>query len=372
MARKDLYEALGVGRKATADEVRKAYRKLARKFHPDVNPGNNEAEERFKEISFAYDVLSDAEKRKVYDEFGFDGLQSGFDPNRARHAREWASTAGGSHGFGKYGSFEDVFADLGDLFGGRGRSGGRAGPSPGRDIEASLEIDLVDSIRGATQVLSVRRTVACTDCGGAGGTGARPCSECGGQGQVRVGGGPIAFGRDCPRCRGSGQMFASPCPRCGGSGRRDETERLSVKIPAGVDEGSRIRLAGKGEPGEHGGPPGDLYIGIRLRAHPFLERRGLDLHLDLPVTVGEAVLGASVQVPTPGGDVSLRVPAGSQSGRRLRLRGKGVRDERSKSQGDLYVRLQVHVPEDGGEKAKEALAALEACYAESPRKNLRF
>ena len=372
MAKKDLYASLGVGRQASADEIRKAYRKLARKLHPDVNPGNQEAEERFKEISFAYDVLSDSEKRKIYDEFGAEGLQSGFDPERARQARAWASSGGGSGGFGKYGSFEDVFADLGDLFGGRAGSRGRPGPTRGRDMNASLEVELLDSIRGATQVLTIRRPTPCPDCGGQGGTGAQACPECGGQGQVRVGGGPIAFGRACPRCGGSGQTFASPCRRCGGSGRRDETEKLSVKIPAGIDGGSRIRLAGKGEAGEHGGPPGDLYIEIRLRPHPFLERRGLDLHLDLPVTVGEAALGASVNVPTPAGEVSLKIPAGSQSGRRLRLRGKGVRDERTKTTGDLYVRLLVHVPENGSEKAKEALAALEQCYGESPRKNLRF
>jgi molecular chaperone DnaJ len=371
MARKDLYEVLGVGRKASADEVKKAYRKLARKHHPDVNPGNKQAEERFKEISFANDVLSDPDKRKIYDEFGFEGLQSGFDADRARQYREWQSSGGAEGpGFGKYSSFEDVFSDLGDLFGGRGR--GFRGPGRGADLEYSLELDLLDAVRGATRTITLRRPVACPQCGGAGGKGATVCPQCEGTGQVRVGAGPIAFGRACPRCSGTGRVYSEPCPRCGASGRVDEVDRLSVKIPAGVDEGSKIRLAGKGEAGYNGGPPGDLFINVRLRPHPFLERRGQDLYLDLPVTVGEATLGASVTVPTPDGDVSLRVPPGSQSGQRLRLRGRGVKDAKGNAPGDLYVRLLVQVPHDGGEKARKAVEELEQFYGESPRKNMKL
>ncbi|MGH7823512.1 MAG: molecular chaperone DnaJ [Candidatus Binatia bacterium] len=372
-AKKDLYAALGVSRQASTEEIRKAYRKLARKYHPDVNPGNKEAEERFKDVSFAHDVLSDAEKRKIYDEFGTEGLQSGFDPQRARQYRQWQAAGGPDAGFGKYSSFEDIFSDLGDLFGGRGgRRGGVRTAVPGRDLEYSMEIDLLDSIRGATRVISVRKPVSCGQCGGTGGEGTSACPDCGGTGEVRLGGGPLAFGRTCVRCGGGGQVNAKPCVRCGGSGRLEETETLSVKIPVGVDEGSKIRLAGKGEPGARGGPPGNLFITVHLRPHPFLERRGLDLHLDLPVTVGEAALGASIKVPTPDGEVSLRLAAGSQSGQRLRLRGKGVRDARTKTTGDLYVRLLVQVPKDGGEKARKAVAELEECYGESPRKNLRF
>ncbi|HSD11126.1 MAG TPA: molecular chaperone DnaJ [Candidatus Binatia bacterium] len=371
MARRDLYEVLGVGRKASAEEIKKAYRRLARKHHPDVNPGNKQAEERFKEISFANDVLGDPEKRKIYDEFGFEGLQSGFDAERARQYREWQSSGGAAgSGFGKYSSFEDVFSDLGDLFGGVGR--GYRGPGRGADLEYSLELDLLDAVRGATQTIAVRRPVACPQCGGAGGKGATICPQCEGTGQVRVGGGPIAFGRACPRCSGSGHTYAEPCPRCGASGRVDEVDRLSVKIPAGIDEGAKIRLAGKGEAGYNGGPPGDLFINVRLRPHPFLERRGQDLYLDLPVTVGEATLGASVTVPTPDGDVSLRIPPGSQSGQRLRLRGRGVKDAKGKVAGDLYVRLLVQVPRDGGERARRAAEELEQCYGESPRKNLKL
>jgi molecular chaperone DnaJ len=368
LSEKDLYAVLGVARGASEDEIKKSYRKLARKHHPDVNPGNKDAEERFKEISFAYDVLSDPEKRKVYDEFGHSGLQTGFDPARARAEREWASGGGaGAGGFGKYANFEDIF---GDLFG-EGRAGRRA-PARGDDLELSVEIDLLDAIRGASRTVSFRRRSPCPDCKGVGGEGAAPCPDCGGTGQVRLGGGPIAFGRTCPRCAGSGQVVAKACARCGGGGRIEETERLNVKIPPGVDEGSRIRLAGKGEPGYGGGPAGDLFLTIHVRPHPLLTREGKDLHLDLPVTVGEATLGASVTVPTTDGEVSLRIPPGSQSGQRLRLRGRGVKDPKGGEAGDLYVRLLVHVPKDGGESAREAIEALEKTYGDSPRKNLRL
>jgi molecular chaperone DnaJ len=369
VAQKDLYAALGVARGASAEEIKKAYRKLARRHHPDVNPGNKQAEERFKEISFAHDVLSDPEKRKIYDEFGVEGLASGFDAERARQYRDWQSRARPeAGGFGKYTSFEDVFSDLGELFGGHRASASRRGA----DVEYALELDLLDAIRGATKTIEIRRPVPCPRCGGAGGEVAQGCPQCEGRGQVRIGAGPMSFGRTCPRCSGTGRIYARPCSRCGTSGRIDQTDRLSVRIPAGVDEGSKIRLAGKGEPGTSGAPPGDLYIHVHLRPHPVLERRGQDLYLDLPVTVGEAALGASVTVPTPGGDVSLRIPPGSQSGQRLRLRGLGVKEAKSKSVGDLYVRLLVQVPRDGGERTRRAVEELEQCYEESPRKSLKL
>ena len=370
---KDLYKVLGVARGASVDEIKKAYRKLARKHHPDVNPGNKQAEERFKEISFANDVLSDPEKKKVYDEFGIDALQTGFDPNRARAEREWAASGGfsggsaGAGGFGRYSNFEDIF---GDIFGGRGGFG-RGAAARGGDLDTELEIELLDAVRGATRTITFRHHTTCSECSGQGGQGASQCPDCGGSGQVRVGQGPIAFGRTCPRCQGRGQTFSRTCPKCGGSGATEETERLNVKIPVGVDEGSRIRLAGKGGPGAGGGPSGDLYITIHIRPHPLLERKGIDLYLDLPVTVGEAALGASVTVPTIDGDVTLKIPPGSQSGQKLRLRGRGIKDPKGKT-GDLYVRLLVQVPKDGDEGMREAVSALEKHYDESPRKNLRL
>ncbi len=367
----DLYASLGVSKTASPDEIKKAYRKLARKHHPDVNPGNKQAEEKFKEISFANDVLADPEKRKIYDEFGLDGLQSGFDPERARQYREWQSRGpreapGG--GFGKYSNFEDVFGDLGDLFGGRASRG----PAKGEDLEVSIQLDLLDAIRGATQTLELRHPVVCPVCAGSGGEGAMTCPDCNGSGQIRVGSGPLPFGRSCPRCSGSGRAYARPCARCGTSGQVDETDRLNVKVPAGVDEGSKIRLAGKGQPGRNGGPAGDLYIQVHLRPHPLLERKGQDLYLDVPVTVGEATLGASVTVPTPDGEVSLKVPPGSQSGQKLRLRGRGVKDSKGGAAGDFYARLLVHVPTPDGDGTRKIVEEIDRLYAESPRRGLKL
>jgi DnaJ-class molecular chaperone len=316
MAKKDLYEALGVSRTASTEDIKKAYRKLARKYHPDVNPGK-EAEERFKEVSFAHDVLSDADKRKLYDEFGEEGLQPGFDPQKMRAYKQWSNQGG--FAFGQRGgrtsfSFEDLF---GDVFGGFGREGPAS--QSGEDLEYTLDLDLLDAVRGTSQTISVQR----------------------------------------------------PLPPHGG-GRATPPERLTVKIPAGVDEGSRIRLAGKGAARTPGGPVGDLYLIIRIRPHPFLERKGNDLFLDLPITVGEAISGATVTVPTPNGEVKLKIPPGSQSGKRLRLKGKGITNAKARTSGDLYVKLMIQVPGDGGERARRAADLLESCYDENPRKNLRL
>lgn len=342
MAKKDLYQVLGTGRTASPEDIKKAYRKLARKHHPDVNPGNKEAEERFKEISFAYDVLGDAEKRKLYDEFGEEGLQPGFDPQKMREYKAWSS--GGGFQFGGRGgdrsasSFEDF---LGDLFGGGGFSRGPGGTRVelGEDLEYVLDLDLLEAVRGASKTISVQRPTP------------------------------------CPTCRGTGRQAngkGKPCPHCGGSGRVTTSERLTVKIPAAVDEGSRIRLAGKGASRTPGGPAGDLYLGIRIRPHPSLERKGPDLFLDLPITVGEAVSGATVTVPTPSGEVKLKIPAGSQSGQKLRLKGKGVTDPKTHTSGDLYVKLMIQIPDNGGESARQAADALESYYSENPRKNLHL
>jgi molecular chaperone DnaJ len=375
MATRDLYADLGVKRTASSEEIKKAYRKLARKHHPDVNPGNREAEERFKQISFAHDVLSDPEKRRVYDEFGFEGLRAGFDPARAREfkrARRYGAEnfggAGARGGFGRYTSFEDVF---GDIFG--GRQFGATPAQRGSDLEYTLEIDLLSAIRGTTATVALSKPSACSACGGSGSEGGgTACPECHGRGQVKVGTGPVSFNRRCPRCMGSGRIDLRPCGQCHGQGRVDKTERLNVKIPAGVDDGSRIRLAGKGGAGVAGAPAGDLYIVTRVGPHPRLERRGRDLYLDLPLTVGEAMRGAAVDVPTPDGPVRLKVPPGSQSGSKLRLRGKGVPAMKGKERGDFYVVLLVQVPTDGNERVREAVTVLEESYARSPRADLRL
>ena len=375
MATRDLYADLGVKRTASPEEIKKAYRKLARKYHPDVNPGNREAEERFKQISLAHDVLADPEKRRTYEEFGTEGLQAGFDAERAREFKRARSSgaedfgaAGGRGGFGRYTSFEDIF---GDVFGGHGL--GATPAQRGPDLEYSLEIDLLSAIRGTTATVALSKPSECTACHGSGSQDrGTTCSDCHGRGQVKVGSGPVSFGRRCPRCAGSGRINLRPCAQCRGQGRVAKAERLNVKIPAGVDDGSRIRLAGKGGAGVGGAPAGDLYIVTRVKPHPHLERRGQDLSLDLPLTVGEAMQGATVDVPTPDGPVRLKVPPGSQSGSKLRLRGKGVPAMKGKGRGDFYVVLLVQVPTDGNERLHAAVTVLEESYARSPRADLRL
>jgi molecular chaperone DnaJ len=373
MATRDLYAELGVKKTASADEIKKAYRKLARKHHPDVNPGNREAEERFKRVSFAHDALRDADKRKTYDEFGLDGLQAGFDAERAREFKRGGRAAGADFGgVGGYASFEDI---LGDLFGKRTSRGANSGPpaARGTDLQSTLEIDLLEAVRGTSATITVSKPSECATCQGSGGEGAaRRCPDCQGAGEVNVGPGPVSFSRRCARCRGTGQVRLQACATCHGVGTVEHAERLRVKIPAGVDDGSKIRLAGKGGAGTGGGPPGDLFIVTRVRPHPRLQRRGRDLYLDVPITVGEAMRGAQVTVPTPAGDVKVTLPPGSQSGSKLRLRGKGVPAMKGPDKGDFYVVLQVQIPPDGDERVREAVSVLEESYAQSPRADLRL
>ena len=372
MAAKDLYSVLGVKRDASAEEIKKAYRKLARRHHPDVNPGNKQSEERFKEISQAHDVLSDPEKRKLYDEFGMQGLQAGFDAGRARAYEEWASrqepesSTSARGGFGRYSNLEDIF---GDIFG-----GGRGGPQSGQDTEAALEVDLLDAVRGVSTQIEIDRPETCPVCGGTGNdnNSGTVCPECDGSGHVRMGRGPMEFQRTCPRCGGAGRVGTRSCPNCGGRGQTAHRERLNVRIPPGVDTGSRIRVAGKGAPGHGGGTPGDLYIVVRVRPHPLLERRGSDLYIDIPVTVGEATLGATITVPTPDGDVRVKVPPGSQSGKRLRIRAHGVPALKGTTRGDLYIRVMIHVPADGSQAVRDAIQQVDAAYEKDPRSGLRL
>lgn len=369
----DFYAVLGVPRSASQDEIKRSYRKLAKKYHPDVNPGDATAEERFKQASQAFGVLSDPEKRKLYDEFGMDGLHPGFD---AGQARAYRSSAGRRQpgaeevftrgGFGRYANFEDIF---GDIFAGARPSG----PQPGPDAEAALEIGLMDAVKGVSTQVTLDRLQPCAVCGGAGsehGSGT-VCPQCQGRGQAQMGQGPITFGRTCPRCHGSGRVGLRPCQACGGRGQTSQQERLTVHIPAGVDTGSRVRVAGKGSPGVGGGSSGDLYIVVRVRPHPRLERRENDLYLDVPVSVGEAALGATITVPTPDGEVRVKVPAGSQSGRLLRIRGHGVPALKGGGRGDLYIRVMIQVPTDDS-KIRDAIQAVESAYGKDLRSGLRL
>ncbi len=375
---KDLYGELGVKKDAGTDEIKKAYRKLARKYHPDVNPGNKDAEEKFKTISEAHEVLSDPEKRKIYDEFGEEGLRAGFDPEQARQYRQWQQTGGGfargfqggdfgDQGF-RYSGFEDVFSDI---FG--------AGAAPrsaqkGRDIESALDIDFLSAIKGTTTRISLQKHESCSVCNGTGrvsSSGDGPCKTCKGTGQTRVAQGPFNFSQTCPDCGGTGKG-GEVCQQCRGAGAIPKTETIDVNIPAGVDDGSKIRLAGKGEPGRNGGPPGDLFIVTRVKSHPLFRRDGDNLRVDVPVTIREAMQGAEITVPTPTGSVQLKVPAGTKSGQKLRLKGKGVPNLKSKSPGDLFVTIRVQIPSSQDDKALAAAQVLDGFYTGDVRHDLHL
>ena len=386
MASKDLYEILGVKRAADADEIKKAYRKLARKLHPDVNPGDKVAEEQFKEVSAAFEVLSDDEKRKIYDEFGGDGLKAGFDPEQARAYRDWqkrAEATGAYRSASSGAGFEGVDFDLGDIFGGaygdrgRGFSRQRQDAMRGGDIESELQVAFREAVLGSEREIALSCPRACDDCAGTGmeqSSSAPPCSDCGGSGGRSVGQGPIPFRRVCPTCNGSGRQPGPACKKCRGSGQVESSTRLKVKIPAGIDDGQKIRLAGQGGQGSGGAPAGDLYVRIKVAPHPLLRREGRDLFLDLPVTISEALLGGKIDVPTLDGAIKMTVPAGSQSANKLRVKGKGVPASGGKGAGDLYVVLQVKMPDStrDPEKAKKAAEELAELYSGDLRAGLRL
>ena len=367
MAKRDFYEILGVAKSASAEEIKKAYRRIAMKNHPDRNPDNKEAEDIFKEATEAYEVLSDKEKKAAYDQYG----HAGVDPN---------SGFGGGPGGAGFGDFGDIFGDVfGDIFGqgGRGR-GGRGGPRRGSDLRYDLDLDLEDAVRGKTIQIKVPTLVACKTCDGSGakkGSSPITCSTCGGHGQVRMSQGFIAVQQTCPTCRGRGQVISDPCSTCHGQGRVHDTKTLSVKVPAGVDTGDRIRLAGEGEAGPEGGPAGDLYVQVRVREHALFRREGRDLYCEVPISIVDAALGGEIEVPTLDGRVKLKIPAETQTGRLFRLRGKGVTSVRGGGQGDLLCRVILETPVNLNAEQKELLGKLQESLEggkHSPRKTSWF
>jgi molecular chaperone DnaJ len=344
MAKRDYYEVLGVQRAADADEIKKAYRRLAMKYHPDRNPNDPEAETHFKEAKEAYEVLSDGRKRSAYDQFGHAGVEGG-----------------GAGGFGAADAFSDIFGDVfGDIFG-TGRRG-RAQVYRGADLRYELELTLEQAVTGDTVNIDIPSHVTCETCSGSGaaeGSARTTCGTCAGHGQVRVQQGFFSIQQTCPACRGAGTVVETPCGECRGAGVVRKVRTLAVKVPAGVDTGDRIRLSREGEPGRNGGPSGDLYVDIVIEPHPIFSREGQDLSCEVPVSFATAVLGGTIDVPTLDGHVSLKVPAETQSGKVFRLRGKGVRSVRAAGFGDLFCRIQIETPVNLTADQKEKLRAFD-------------
>ena len=347
MSKRDYYQVLSVPRNATEDDVRRSYRRMAMKHHPDRNPHDKEAEERFKEAKEAYEVLTDPQKRAAYDQFGHAGLDA---------------ARGGGPGFNPADAFGDIFGEVfGDIFGGGRR--GRGGAFRGADLRYELTLDLEEAVFGTTAEIEFPTVVDCSNCNG---SGAEPghdpvsCETCGGAGQVRVSQGFFTVQQTCPRCRGRGTVVKHPCQACVGQGRLRETRRLSVKVPAGVDTGDRIRLPNEGEAGRQGGPRGDLYVEVVLREHPIFERDGAHLSCEVPVSFATAALGGTLEVPTLDGQATIKVPPETQTGRVFRLREKGVRPVRGGATGDLFCRIVVETPVDLSAEQRKLLADFEA------------
>lgn len=350
MAKEDYYEVLGIARNASDAEIKKAYRKMAMKYHPDRNAGDKKAEEKFKTMSEAYEVLSDSQKRAAYDQFG----HAGVDPSAAGAGFGAAAGAG---------NFADIFGDIfGDLFGGRAGGGhGRSRAEHGADLRYNLELSLEQAVHGATIQIRVPTLVTCNLCHGAGtksGEAPKTCHTCQGMGQVRVQQGFFAIQQTCPTCRGSGQVITDPCTECRGHGRIQETKTLSVHIPPGVDEGDRVRLAGEGEAGANGGPPGDLYVQVHIKKHELFTREGIDLYCEVPINFSTAALGGELEVPTLDGRLKLKIPAETQTGRLFKLRGKGVTNVRRQGPGDLLCRVIIETPINLNKRQKELLDEL--------------
>jgi len=347
MAKQDYYEVLGVERNAEEGDIKKAYRRAAQKFHPDRNPDNKAAEDKFKEAKEAYEVLSDANKRSAYDQFGHAGVDG---------------MQGGGQGAGGNGNFSDIFGDVfGDIFGG-GRNQ-RSRVFRGADLRYNLELTLEEAVHGTTVKIRVPTMIKCGTCEGSGakkGSQPQTCTTCAGHGQVRMQQGFFSIQQTCPQCHGSGKMIKDPCGTCSGQGRIKENKTLSVKVPQGVDTGDRIRLAGEGEAGENGGPPGDLYVQVRVKEHSIFTREESNLFCEVPIGFVEAALGGQLEVPTLDGKVSLSIPAETQSGKTFRLKGKGVMPVRGGATGDLLCRVKVETPVNLNDEQKDLLRQFEA------------
>ncbi|MCS5593768.1 MAG: molecular chaperone DnaJ [Porticoccaceae bacterium] len=355
MAKRDYYEVLGVDKSATDQEVKKAFRRIAMKFHPDRNSEDKDSDEKFKEAQEAYEILGDAEKKSAYDRFG----HAGVDQN------------GGGRGAD---GFSDVFGDVfGDIFGGGGGRG-RGGPARGSDLRYDLQLDLEDAVKGKTVQIDIPTMTHCDPCGGSGarkGTSPITCDTCGGAGQVRMSQGFFSVQQACPKCRGRGKMISDPCGSCHGQGVKEERKTLSVKIPAGVDTGDRIRLAGKGEAGPQGGPEGDLYVEMHVREHAIFVRDGSHLHCEVPISFAQAALGGDLEVPTLSGKVKLKIPTETQSSKLFRLRGKGVAPVRGGAQGDLLCRVVVETPVNLSAEQCELLKMFNDSLAENSKHSPR-
>ena len=355
MAKRDYYEVLGVGKTASPDDIKRSYRRMAMKYHPDKNPDNKEAEEKFKECAEAYEVLSDPEKRQRYDQFGHEGLR-GMGMHDYQHMN-WQDIGS---------IFEDVFrgfGGFGDIFGmgGQGRSR-RSGPSRGYDLETTVELTLEDIAAGAEKTIEFTRQDTCHDCSGSGSAKGKPpsrCSQCAGSGQVQAAGlgGLFQMVSTCPKCRGKGQVITSPCKKCKGSGTIAKQRTVSIKIPAGVHEGQGIRVGNEGEPGRNGGPRGDLYCYVRVKAHPFLMRDGNNLIATVPISFTQASLGDMIDVPTLNGTRQLKVPSGTQHGSMFRIKGEGLKDLRSNRKGDELVRVLIEIPKKLSAEQEKLLRA---------------
>lgn len=340
MSQRDYYEVLGVSKNASDAEIKKAFKKMAQRYHPDKNPGDDTAIDKFKEAKEAYDVLSNKQKRSLYDQFGHEGVSGAA-----------GGGPGGPHGF-RTEDMGDIFGDFGDIFsqvfgGGRARGPGGMHPERGSDLVYNMELSLEDALHGAVEQIRVPTVVACKTCDGTGAKkGSKPvdCSTCEGHGEVRMQHGFFTVQQTCPDCHGQGQVNKDPCRDCSGQGRTRQTKTLNVKVPAGVDNGDRIRLAGEGEAGLHGAPAGDLYVQVILKSHPIFMREGNDLHCEVPISFVMAANGGQLEVPTIDGKVVLKIPAGTQSGKQFRLRGKGVKSVRSGRTGDLMCHVMVETP----------------------------